>query len=320
MRWIALAVVVGCGHSSPAGGDATSGDDAAGDASSDAGDTDAIPACPSGQWCTETAPIASTLLHGVFAVNAGDVFAVGDGGTIIRRRGNAWTQMTSGVTANLRGVWGSASDDVWAVGAGATILHFDGTSWAPQASVAGLSGADLSAVWGSSDADVWVAGAQRVGHYVKPGWTGSTLIGDHNALSGTGPTDVWVAGENEKPQHFDGSWHVMDPGSGSGTVFYTVWSVSPTDIWVSTPNPNKETVEYGGATWTPHDTNAAFFQGMWGTQSSLWGAGGTAVGHYDGATWTTDRPAGDTAAMFAITGAGGNLWIVGDASLILHRD
>ena len=51
--------------------------------------------------------VASTLLHGVYAVNAGDVFAVGDNGTIVRRRANAWTKMTSNTIANLRAVWGS---------------------------------------------------------------------------------------------------------------------------------------------------------------------------------------------------------------------
>ena len=64
------------------------------------------------------------------AVNTGDVFAVGDGGTILRRQNNAWTKMTSGTTSNLRGVWGASGSDMWAVGEAGTVLHWNGTTWA----------------------------------------------------------------------------------------------------------------------------------------------------------------------------------------------
>src|SRR5262245_23955830 len=85
--------------------------------------------CPAGQWCVETAPVSgSPLLHAVWAVNANDVFAVGDSGTIVRRVNGAWTVMTSNTTANLRGVWAASSSDVWAVGVGGAIVRFNGTS------------------------------------------------------------------------------------------------------------------------------------------------------------------------------------------------
>src|SRR5688572_15218115 len=83
-----------------------------------------IPACPVGQWCVEAPPVdGAPLLHGVWAINAEDVFAVGDAGTILRRTNNAWTAMTSGTARNLRGVWASSSSDVWATGGAGTVLH-----------------------------------------------------------------------------------------------------------------------------------------------------------------------------------------------------
>ncbi len=38
-----------------------------------------------------------------------DVFAVGNGGTVLHHDGASWSAMTSGTSANLAGVWGSAS-------------------------------------------------------------------------------------------------------------------------------------------------------------------------------------------------------------------
>ena len=49
-------------------------------------------------------------------VPASDVFAVGDGGTILHYNGSTWSSMTSGTTNYLRGVWGSSGSDVFAVG------------------------------------------------------------------------------------------------------------------------------------------------------------------------------------------------------------
>src|SRR4051812_40617907 len=82
--------------------------------------------CPT--WCVETSPTMSKL-HAVWAASASDVFAVGDGGTIVRRVSGTWTTMTSPTTNNLRGIWGLSSSDVWADGSAGTVVHFNGTSW-----------------------------------------------------------------------------------------------------------------------------------------------------------------------------------------------
>ncbi|MEO7735276.1 MAG: WD40 repeat domain-containing protein, partial [Kofleriaceae bacterium] len=137
--------------------------------------------------------MTGTLLHAIWAVNANDVFAVGDGGTILRRQnGNAWTQMTSGTTANLRGLWASSSTDVWAGGVGGVILHYDGTAWSP---VTGAT-SDVDAVWGSGSNDVWFCGSGTVLRRANNAFTKFSFAGTLLAVSGTGPSDVWVTGEN----------------------------------------------------------------------------------------------------------------------------
>jgi hypothetical protein len=68
-------------------------------------------------------------LRDVFGFSTGEVFAVGNNGTILRFDGSAWSAMASGTTANLVGVWGSAPDDVFVTGDAGTFLRFDGASW-----------------------------------------------------------------------------------------------------------------------------------------------------------------------------------------------
>ena len=44
----------------------------------------------------------------VWGSSGSDVFAVGNGGTILHYDGSAWSAMTSGTTFALNGVWGSS--------------------------------------------------------------------------------------------------------------------------------------------------------------------------------------------------------------------
>src|ERR1041384_804996 len=105
----------------------------------------AFAACSPGAWCVEPTPLTTApALAAVWAVSASDVFAVGEGGVILRRSPTAWTQMTSGTTRKLNGVWAASSSDVWAVGLGGTILRFNGTAWSQ---ITGVTTSDLSAVW-----------------------------------------------------------------------------------------------------------------------------------------------------------------------------
>lgn len=308
-------MIAACGHSPASSVDGpTGGDDDDASAGDDAGP---VSICGSDKWCVEAAPAGTPFLHGVFAISAGNVLAVGDGGAIIHRDANAWTAMTSTTTQNLHGVWAASASDAWAVGAAATLVHFDGTSWS-VVDVAALQGADLSAVWGSRGSDVWAVGEQTAAHYDGMTWTKTTVIGDHNGVSGTSPTDVWIVGENEKPQHFDGSWHVVD--ANVGTIFYTVFALSATDVWATDPTPNKQVVIWGGSSWSPQSAGA-IFEGVWGTSDTdMWGVGGTQAGHWNGSSWSLEAPAGPAVGLFGISGAGGHIYAVGDNALILHRD
>ena len=86
---------------------------------------------------------------GVWGSTAGDVFTVGDYGSILHYNGTTWTLQYACYSAScpseLDGVWGSSASDVFAVGQAGYILHYDGTTWSAQTNGATSY---LWAVWG----------------------------------------------------------------------------------------------------------------------------------------------------------------------------
>lgn len=289
------------------------------------------PTCATGTWCTETSPVTS-LLHGVWAVSASDVFAVGDGGTILRRTGGAWSAMASGSSSSLRGVWALSSSNVWAVGttvsassSTGTILRFNGTSWSTVTPGITLP-SSLDAVWGSSANDVWLVGSGTVLHWNGSTFsTSATFSGTLGAVSGTGPTDVWATGENTNLHHFTGGiWtNPTIPGLGTST-FFAVLALATNNVWVTDFVSNKETEQWtGGSSWTPHATNSGAGAGIFNGLSALaandiWGAGASRIGHWDGSAWTTSSPLGSV-SLWSVTTVAGHAWVVGSGGTIAHR-
>lgn len=53
----------------------------------------------------------------------GDVFAVGERGTLLHYDGSAWRPQASGTQASLKGIWGSGPHDIFVVGDAGTVLH-----------------------------------------------------------------------------------------------------------------------------------------------------------------------------------------------------
>lgn len=323
--WIAVVAAVaaaaGCGGTN-AGGTDGGGDDGGPDAGGPDADVPPdgppIASCPAGTYCVETAPIpATTLLYAVHAVDASDVFAVGDGGTIIRRHAGAWAAMPSGTTQDLRGVWAISSTNVWAVGAAGTVLHYQGAAWA---AVGGVTTGDLNGVWASGDSDVWAVSPGEIHHWNGAAWTTTPTTGTLFAVTGTGPSDVWISGENAKAKHFDGTaWTTVDPGIGLDV--YTIKAVTSTRVWAAGLTTGKETASYTGASWVSHGTSGTVFQALHAFGADdVWGAGGTKVGHWNGTTWASEAPNGNTHSLWGISGAGGELFIVGSGATILHRD
>ena len=73
-------------------------------------------------WAAMATPPGTNRLEGIGGTGKGDIYAVGEGGTIIRFNGTTWTTVASGTTTTLNEVWGSSASDVFVIGQNGTIL------------------------------------------------------------------------------------------------------------------------------------------------------------------------------------------------------
>jgi len=134
-------------------------------------------------------------LNGVWGSSSSDVFAVGDGGTILHYNGDSWSSMASGTTHRLYDVWSSSSSDVFAVGDGGIILHYNGTAWSSMSSGTTYH---LHDVWGGSASDVFAVGDYgTILHYNGDSWSsvGSGTTYHLNGVCRSSAFDVFVIGD-----------------------------------------------------------------------------------------------------------------------------
>ena len=147
-------------------------------------------------------------LYAVWGSSGSDVFAVGQGGTILHYDGVAWNSMNSSTTDDLYTVWGTSDDDVFAAGQHGTILHYDGVAWSPM-----LRGTtyDLSSIWGISNTDVYAAG--------------------QNGAIVTYNESLWDSTYNESllGSPFSGMWTAM--ANSVNRMLYGVWDSSDEDVF-----------------------------------------------------------------------------------------
>jgi hypothetical protein len=150
-----------------------------------------------------------------------DVFAVGEAGWILRSvDGGAWTRSESGVTSNLNGVSGRSPECVYAVGDGGVLLRLgeDTTSWVP---VETGTGADLFDVWVDADCSAFVVGDGVIRHYADGEWSEweSPIAEPIVAVSGS-PEGLFAVG-GPQVLGFDGAgWSVVDTAVHSFTEIW----------------------------------------------------------------------------------------------------
>jgi hypothetical protein len=150
-------------------------------------------------WTQVTSPTTRTL-YGVHAVNASDLWAVGEGGTILHGDGNAWSAVTSPVTDWLTSVSLASANEGWAVGNYGVILRWNGANWLKQTNTPSsplLRGVSVTpshqgtvgwavgaggGVFGLSNG-VWSAGSSRTAN-------------DLWAVEMASPTEAWAVGEH----------------------------------------------------------------------------------------------------------------------------
>jgi formylglycine-generating enzyme required for sulfatase activity len=262
----------------------------------------------------------TNILHGVWGSSTKDVFAVGDGGTVVHYDGTGWSLMGWITPEHLHDVWGSSAGDVFAVGNAGTIMHYDGTTWSPMSS--GTTNI-LFAVWGNSSSDVYAVGeAGTILHYDGTSWgpmSSGTTIWLHDAWGSRGG-DVFAVGRFGTILHYDGAvWSPMT--SGSSDDLEGIWGSSGTDVFAV--GEAGTILYYDGLAWRAVGSGTTeWLLDVWGSNSTdayAVGQGGTIL-HYDATDWSP-MTSGSTDDLEGIWGSSGtDVYAVGQSGTILHYD
>ncbi|MCP4108055.1 MAG: hypothetical protein GY749_21335 [Desulfobacteraceae bacterium] len=140
-------------------------------------------------------------INSIWESPQGDVFFVGNYGTIMRSVGNSEPEpMDSGTTrVHFKSVCGTSDTDVYAVGSGnfgaATIYHYDGNSWEILTIPTNISTyADLRKIWVNGSDDFYLKASGYIYH-CKNGIAARIL--DNDLYEGYGFSDVWIRSSSD---------------------------------------------------------------------------------------------------------------------------
>ncbi len=125
-----------------------------------------VPVLTDAGWQLEPTQLQADL-HGIWGASSDQVFAVGQGGTILLWSGASWTPQTSPTHQTLRALAGRAAEDLWAVGDAGAVVHFDGQAW--QLVEAPLDA--YRAVGTAPGQPVYAAGQIRLRRWDGAAWT-----------------------------------------------------------------------------------------------------------------------------------------------------
>lgn len=270
-------------------------------------------------WSVIDTPLIDAGLlefHGVTAVSADDVWAVGLYGDLPDYHplvehwdGSTWTQVEApdydGQSTSLSGVSAVASDDVWAIGNAddgqAVTEHWDGASWTVTA-LPTTSGLDVSAV---SHTNVWTASAQTLAHWNGRHWRATEGGPSYASISASAADDVWAVGRlldgSVAALHWDGStWTpTIVPGAVPQALF-AVDGLAPDDAWAvgqrQVDGRNRAfAVHWDGAAWsvvgTPRTTGSRLLGVQLRASNDGWAVGSMSghfanILHWNGSRWS----------------------------------
>lgn len=278
------------------------------------------PICTFHGWCWQHPAPQGNTLRGVLALD-GEVIAVGDRGTVIRRRDGAWAFEDTPTRETLRAVWGPDSAHVWAVGERGTILARGDEGWRAAEP---LTERALHAIWGRSASELYATGeAGTVLRFDGTSWSREPIETDL--------TLVAVAGGGDLVYALGVGGHLEEGERQRATLF-----VRRGGAWA----PMESFAADLGALWVGEDgsvivagADARHYDGRWTTRSlgidrpvtALFGAGGRVfAAGYEGrvASWGSGRwsrlETGATRDVLALSGHGGEVWAVGASGLILR--
>lgn len=280
-------------------------------------------------WTSQTSLSAETL-RAVFGTANDDVFAVGDGGAILRFDGAAWAPMF-GAVASLRGVWAKPDPDAgieaFSVGMGGWIYRYDNNASGVWMAMASPTDDPLRSIAGTGEGAVFAVGSN--GNLLRydaanpdGGWktenspvTGSTTLWD---VWGCADCAAAVAvGFSGVIFRYDGlAWNEMV--SGASESLLGVWGSGENDVFAV--GDNGTILHYDGSGWSPTQSPVDVdLRAVWGRSATdVYAVGDDGVIlHYDG-SWAVED-SGTTEILFGVWGTPDGVFAVGTNGTILYQ-
>lgn len=276
-------------------------------------------------FCWENPRPIGNRLRRVIVPSGGELWAVGDAGTVLRRTNGNFTLMPTGSDRNLNGIWGSSGDN-FVVGDTATVLRYQGAGYVAEAG----TGGNLLDVFGGLGTTFAVGSGGTIARRTGTGtWMADT--------SGT-TQDLWgIWGSSLATLTAVGGAGMVSRYSGTGTV----WTSAPEAAFASYTFRGLTGVgttlwaidSFGGiaryaGTWTEtrRNNNDNLF-GVAIVAGTPYVAGGNPGGtgtvlRYDGTTWQRDvSGSGAPNTFYGIAGSAANdVWAVGEAGTVWQYD
>lgn len=285
--------------------------------------------CPGWNGAQPVAPATYSLLPGIAAVSACNVWAVGSQANSLNGpgswqpliehwAGSSWaTVPASAGPGALKNVSAVSASDIWAAGEspdGALILRYDGTAWTRTPTPHDSDGSVMDAVDALTASDAWAGGEDGSGHALLMHWDGTSWTtadipaaaapdrSEILSVSAESATDVWAVsqingGGTSALLHWDGAnWQSFFQSVGGGPIVRSIIALSPASAWavgLLSPGPESHyqtlTEHWDGTRW-----NVVSSPNPGGTGQDNWLSAVTATSGSD--VWATGS-AGDPFAL-----------------------
>lgn len=290
----------------------------------------ALGACAAGTLCKFTPAPTGQTLRAVWIVAPSDVWAAGDGGTVIHYDGSAWTSVDSGTPNNLLAIWASGANNVWIGGQKATLLHYTGSSTPTPVGVTGAQPLDeYHGIWGLGLTDIWLAGyddARGAGWWYKDGlntWTKMDVLSTTSTLTGlwaSSASNVYACGQQGSVIHYNGTTSAVS--SLSSNSLTAIWGSAPNQIY--TMGNNSTLFQYGTG-WADKSPTAKTtnYNSVFGNETGTFivGAAGTFLQKGSSASNFSANTSGTSTTLYGVqVGGNGIGWVVGAGGYLAHFD
>jgi hypothetical protein len=215
-------------------------------------------------WSQESVPTINQL-SGVATTGTGTAIAVGSWGTALARSGGAWSTMKGGVANNLSRIWCLGDGSAIAVGSNGTILSNRTGEWLPDDS--GTS-SDLRGIHGIDANTIYAVGRGGTALYFDGAAWNPVATGtseDLNAVWMVAENDVYAAGALGTILHYDGGAWTPQP-SNTVAPFYAIWASGPDFVLVAGFD---EARRFNGTSWKAEfiSVQQFIYHDLWGFAS-----------------------------------------------------